>query len=164
MASLDPFFLFSKLFSSQKNRVNLITHGFLFFNIQITHLSLLSCLRPPYSIGGLAGRPWRSIHEHVCRNGWLYAPPPPPPPPSAGSAGPPPRNGGPKPCSGAEVFNVGGARTVMLICRDDFSICTHLWWVRDRKMAIEETTTRRAYTEGGLGGGGREDFGGWIGG
>lgn len=70
-----------------------------------------SCFRPPYSAGGDVGRPCRSIHEHVCRDGWLYAS----------------RIGGPKPCSGAALFIIGGARTVMLICRDDFKICTHLY-------------------------------------
>lgn len=73
-----------------------------------------SCFRPPYSIGGEAGRPCLSIHEHVCRNGCVYA-------------SRPVCDGGPKPCNGAAVFSIGGARTVMLICRDDFKICTHLW-------------------------------------
>lgn len=34
--------------------------------------------------------------------------------------------GGPKPCSGAVELSVGGERTVILIWRDDFNICTHL--------------------------------------
>lgn len=34
--------------------------------------------------------------------------------------------GGPNPCRGAVEFSVGGARTVILIWRDDFNICTHL--------------------------------------
>lgn len=68
-----------------------------------------SCFLPPYSTGGEVGRPWRSIQEHVCLDGWLYAS----------------RNGGPNPCNGAVELIIGGARTVMLICRDDFKICTH---------------------------------------
>lgn len=83
----------------------------------MVYLSLRSCLRPPYSIGGEAGRPWLSIQEHVCRNGWVYDE-------SRNAADD--ADGGPKPCNGAAVFKVGGARTVMLICRDDFKICTHL--------------------------------------
>lgn len=50
-----------------------------------------------------------------------------------------PRGGGPNPCKGAAELNIleGGARTVILISRDDFNICTHLC-IFKKNMAIEE--------------------------
>lgn len=88
---------------------------------------------------------------------------PTPPPPPAGPAtmtlprGSPPvtaaasllvlpttLGGGPKPCSGAVELIIdapaadGGARTVMLIWRDDFRICTHLYRVLARNATKRE--------------------------
>lgn len=99
-----------------------------------TYLSLRSLLRPPYSMGGEAGLPCLSIQEHVCRYGNDPVVPRAAPGGSAvccvsrgaidaymGSL-----EGGPKPCSGAVELSVGGDRTVILIWRCDFNICTHL--------------------------------------
>ena len=53
--------------------------------------------------------------------------------------------GGPKPCSGAVELIIeapaadGGARTVMLIWRDDFRICTHLYRVLERNARAQTT-------------------------
>lgn len=90
-----------------------------------THRSLRSLRLPPYSMGGEAGRPWRSIQEQVWRKGR-------PAPEAAAAAAAAAawfcgcrggaidaymgsREGGPKPWSGAVEFRVGGARTVILI-------------------------------------------------
>lgn len=140
------------------------------FTRNTTHRSRRSGRRPPYSYGGEAGRPWRSIQEQVCRfGGGGYTPtgappttadpttaagPPTPtrPAPPSGSATaaasrlvlPTTLGGGPKPCSGAVELIIdapadGGARTVMLIWRDDFRICTHLYSFRVRRKTKKQT-------------------------
>lgn len=149
-----------------------------------THRSLRSGRRPPYSYGGEAGLPWRSIQEHVCRfGGGGYTPTGPPPVTTGPTAGPGPTptnealpngsataaasrlvlpttlGGGPKPCRGAvelimEAPADGGARTVMLIWRDDFRICTHLYILGEKKkkkqtVAIEERKFSKQDSSGG---------------
>lgn len=119
----------------------------------VSHRSLRSFRLPPYSMGGEAGRPCRSIQEQVWRNGR-------PAPPAAaawaaavwGNRGAidaymGSREGGPKPCSGAVEFSVGGARTVILIWRDDFNICTHL--CVKKKCGNRRDTKERRKTEDG---------------
>lgn len=83
-----------------------------------TNRSLLSDLRPSKSYGGEAGLPCRSIHEQVCREGGERRAPVIGDDLKISLA----LAGGPKPCSDV------GPRTVIVICRDDFKICTHLFF------------------------------------